>query len=371
MRSGADQARSTRWSDQVASFAIVELNRDGIVQSWNAGAERIKGYRRDEIIGRHFSTFYRQEDRDRGVPAALLASALVNGYVEDTGWRVRADGDLFWAHVTITSVRNNLGQSTGFVKIVRDLTASKRADDELNAFLRAFAHDFLSPVTAVRGYVDLLTEQIGDDNVYLQRLSEASDHLSSMTVTLAERVRDASAPRQSRPTPAGAIAREAANLVLPGDVYGRLAFTVDEDALVQADPIELRRAVQNVLENAAKYSEGTIDVRVDRLDGVVDILVSDSGRGIHPDDLAAVLREGERGRLARSDDGGSGIGLASAARAIEDDGGTIDIWSRLGEGTTVRLRLPGARTPSAPGPVDAPEAAGPAAAAGTATGLAA
>jgi PAS domain S-box-containing protein len=343
----APEPRSTRWSDQVASFAIVELSTDGVVQTWNAGAERIKGYTAEQIIGTHFSRFYRAEDRARGVPEALLASALAHGYVEDTGWRVRADGDLFWAHVTITTVRDSRGQAVGFVKIVRDLTASKRADDELNAFVRAFAHDFVSPITAIRGYVDLLQEQLGDDHEYLQRLAEASDHLTEMTAALAQRVRADTAKRQSQPVLAGTVVREAASLVLPGDLYGRLSIAVHDDAVVQADPSELRRAVQNVLENAAKYSEGPIEVSVESTDDTVEITVNDRGRGIHPDDLRIILRDGERGRLARPDDGGSGIGLASAIRAIEEDGGAIDIRSELGKGTAVRIRLPRAAAAAA------------------------
>jgi PAS domain S-box-containing protein len=343
----APEPRSTRWSDQVSSFAIVELDPNGIVQSWNAGAERIKGYTAEQIIGTHFSRFYRAEDQARGVPESLLNSALANGYVEDTGWRVRADGDLFWAHVTITSVRNDRGLPVGFVKIVRDLTASKRADDDLNAFLRAFAHDFVSPVTAIRGYVDLLQEEWGEDQEYLQRLAEASDHLTAMTAALAHRVRADGAQRQSQPVLAGTVVREAASLVLPGDLYGRLSIAVHDGAIVQADPSELRRAVQNVLENAAKYSEGPIEVRVESTGDAVEITVNDRGRGIHPDDLPIILRDGERGRLARTDDGGSGIGLASAIRAIEEDGGTIEIRSELGKGTVVRIRLPRAADASA------------------------
>ncbi|PVW03701.1 PAS domain-containing sensor histidine kinase [Microbacterium sp. Gd 4-13] len=331
---------SIAWSDQVAVFAIIELDRTGIVQSWNSGAERIKGYSRDEIIGEHFSRFYRPEDRERGVPQALLTSALAHGYVEDTGWRVRSDGTLFWAHVTITAVRNSVGTPTGFVKIVRDLTASKRADDELNAFLRSFVHDFLSPVTAVRGYVDLLREGVGDADEMLGHLEATSDHLLAMATALAERVRDDPPPRRDEVAHAGTLVREAAGLVLPGDLFGRLSFSLTDDAAVQGDATELRRAVQNVLENAAKYSESTIDVDVQATDDTVDIVVRDRGRGIHPDDLPAILDDGVRGRMAGDDDGGSGIGLASAARAVANAGGTIELESSVGHGTTVRIRLP-------------------------------
>ena len=145
------------WDEQVDLFAIVKLDSGGFVRGWNLGAELIKGYTEDEIVGSHFSRFYREEARRRGLPDQLLAAAQRDGHVEDTGWRVRQDGGEFWARVTISAIRNAEGQVLGFVKIVRDLTSEKHATDEQAALRRTFAHDLLSPVTALRGYLDLLS----------------------------------------------------------------------------------------------------------------------------------------------------------------------------------------------------------------------
>ncbi len=108
--------------DLVEEYAIYLLDPAGLVRSWNPGARRLKGYEASEIVGRHFSTFFSEDDRASGKPAQLLASALAEGHVEDVGWRVRRDGTLFWANVVITALRDHSGEHVGFAKITRDLT---------------------------------------------------------------------------------------------------------------------------------------------------------------------------------------------------------------------------------------------------------
>jgi PAS domain S-box-containing protein len=117
--------------DGAKDYAIFMLDPDGRVTSWNPGAERIKGYRAEEIIGRHFSQFYTQEDVESGRPADLLKIAAAEGRTENEGWRVRKDGSRFWANVTITALRDDKGQLRGFSKVVRDFTERKRAQEAL------------------------------------------------------------------------------------------------------------------------------------------------------------------------------------------------------------------------------------------------
>ena len=110
-------------------YAIFMLDPQGHVATWNAGAERIKGYRADEIIGQHFSRFYPQEAIDRGWPAQELKVAAAEGRFEDEGWRVRKDGTRFWANVVITALHDEAGNLRGFSKITRDLTERKQAEE--------------------------------------------------------------------------------------------------------------------------------------------------------------------------------------------------------------------------------------------------
>jgi len=118
--------------DAVSDYAIYMLSPEGLVSSWNAGAQRFKGYKADEIIGQHFSRFYTVPDQQAGVPARNLSTATTKGKFEDEGWRVRQDGSRFWASVVIDAIRDDAGQLIGFAKITRDITERKRAAEALH-----------------------------------------------------------------------------------------------------------------------------------------------------------------------------------------------------------------------------------------------
>src|SRR5438309_5159331 len=126
-----DEGRYRLLIDSITDYAIYMLDSTGIVTSWNPGAQRFKGYAPAEIIGQHFSRFYTEEDRNRGIPAVALATAVREGKFESEGWRVRKDGTRFWAYVVIDPIRTPTGEIVGFAKITRDLTERKAAEDEL------------------------------------------------------------------------------------------------------------------------------------------------------------------------------------------------------------------------------------------------
>jgi two-component system, NtrC family, sensor kinase len=117
--------------ESVSDYAIILLDSEGIILSWSVGAERIEGYQRGEVIGRHFAVFYRREDIRQNKPQRLLEDAAKMGRVEDEGWRLRKDGARFWANVVITALRDQAGRLCGFGKVVRDTTRRKRAEDGL------------------------------------------------------------------------------------------------------------------------------------------------------------------------------------------------------------------------------------------------
>lgn len=117
--------------DSVEEYAIFMLDPNGLVATWNKGAHRIKGYRAEEIIGRHFSEFYTPEDVCAGKPERELADAVRNGQSRDEGWRLRQDGSRFWANVTITAVFDAAGRLDGFAKVTRDDTDRKQMDEQL------------------------------------------------------------------------------------------------------------------------------------------------------------------------------------------------------------------------------------------------
>ena len=165
--------------ESVKDYAIFVLDPHGYVRSWNAGAQRIKGYTADEIIGRHFSAFYPEEDQARGKPAEVLAIASAEGRYEDYDWRVRKDGTRFWANVVITALRDQDGELVGFAKVTRDLTERKRAEDERAALealtTEALAH--LSLEELLQALLDRIAVALAADTVAVLLVSEKDDVL--------------------------------------------------------------------------------------------------------------------------------------------------------------------------------------------------
>jgi len=143
--------------ESVREYAIFALDTTGRVSSWNIGAERLKGYTREEIVGRHFSAFYLPEDIAAGKPARVLEEAKRDGSVQDEGWRVRKDGSLFWASVTITAIRSESGTLIGYAKVTRDLTERRRTESEL----RASEERFRALVQGVRDYAIFMLDPGG------------------------------------------------------------------------------------------------------------------------------------------------------------------------------------------------------------------
>src|SRR5690349_18610570 len=156
------------------------LDPKGFVTSWNAGAERIKGYTTEEIVGQHFSKFYTEEDRANGVPKRVLETARTEGKFEGEGWRVRKDGSRFWANVVIDAIRDKKGKVIGFAKITRDLTEKREIQinleesreqlfrsqkmEALGQLTGGLAHDFNNLLTAILGACDLALRNIGDED---------------------------------------------------------------------------------------------------------------------------------------------------------------------------------------------------------------
>ena len=331
---------------QVKDYAIIALDPSGTIESWNIGAEQLKGYTAEEAIGRNFSMFYSQEDRRAGLPLQLLDIARGEGRVEHTGWRIRKDGTRFWGNVVITALHDDNGLPNGFAKVTRDLTERKQLEEAQASFLAAIAHDFRTPITAMKGFTELVRdapEEMRAD--FLRRIDANADRLMQMMKDLvsyatAHAVSTTNRPelfdlaglaRQTVPTMGSAF--ELARVVLP---QGR--------ALVKADKASLERVIINLVGNALKYSTtGPIILDVVRVDDRIRLTVSDEGRGIAPEDLEQIFDEFERGSLA-TDDGGTGLGLTSVRSLVEEQGGTVQLQSVVGEGTTVTVELP------APGP---------------------
>lgn len=328
--------------EQVVDYAIIGLDADGVIVTWNAGAQRLKHYSVDEAVGAHFSMFYPPEDVAAGLPERLLQQARDDGHVEHTGWRLRRDGSRFWGNVVVTAIHDDHDTVTGFAKVTRDLTSVRRFEEARESFFRSFAHDFRAPVAAIAGFSELVGSVPPDRAAGLvERIATNARRLVAMTNDLVEHTRLATLT-MSVPTPErlGAVVGDVVRSLPDPTASDRVDIAV-EDAEVMVDRAALERVLVNLLSNALKYSPGSSTVTVA---GTVRgerarIVVADHGRGIHELDLPHIFDEFQRGRLSE-DDGGFGLGLASVRRLVDQMGGTIDIASRVGVGTTVTLDLP-------------------------------
>ncbi|XXX46314.1 GNAT family N-acetyltransferase [Sorangium sp. So ce119] len=349
----------------VKDYAIFMLDPEGRVATWNAGAQQIKGYTAEEVIGSHFSRFYPADALERRWPEAVLAAARRDGRFEDEGWRVRKDGSTFWASVVVTAIHGPRGELRGFSKITRDLTERKRFEQiesnarQMEEFVAMLAHELRNPLASISNAtiilereskacpeiawaVGVMERQVGllvrlvDDLLDVSRVTRGKIALERKSVDLADIVKRA--VEASR----GWIgAREQV-----------LEVRLPEGPLsVEGDLARLTQVVTNLLHNATKFTpvRGSIQVALEADDARATLRVRDSGVGISPRLLPQVFdlfTQGDRS-LDRAD-GGLGIGLTIVRRIVELHGGTVRALSEgPGRGSEFVVQLPRAARPVA------------------------
>jgi PAS domain S-box-containing protein len=342
----------------VKDHAIFMLDPEGRVMSWNAGAQRIKGYTADEIIGQHFSRFYSSEDVESGKPQRQIELAIENGSVEDEGWRVRKDRSLFWANVVITAVRAEDGSLMGFAKVTRDLTQKRKseelelADRQKNEFMAMLAHELRNPLAPISNGLQLLKVN-GIDSSTLKQTTEMMDRQLSHLVRLVDDLLDVSRvvtgkmAFEKQAVDLATVVHRAVEETEPIiDARGHeLMLTVPaRPIIVDADLQRLAQVVSNLVVNAAKYTDvpSQIWLSVEKQGDEAVIRVKDTGIGIPPELLPKIfdLFTQVDNSLARTR-GGLGIGLHVVRRIVEAHGGTVVANSAgLGLGSEFVVRLP-------------------------------
>jgi PAS domain S-box-containing protein len=354
----ASEERLRLLVESVRDYAIFMLDPDGTVRSWNSGAEAIKGYSADEIIGRHFSVFYTPEDQRDGKPASELEQALVAGRVEDEGWRVRKDGKLFWANVVITAVRDAAGRLIGFAKVTRDMTERKRlvelerSSRRMSEFLAMLAHELRNPLAPIRNAVTVMQlETLASPALRNSRdiIDRQVTHMSRLVDELLDVGRLTTGKvklRREQVNYADVVGR-AVEMARPLIDARRHQFTLElppAAVSVNGDATRLTQVVQNLLVNAAKYTPdgGRITLKVQVAEGFVDTYVSDNGRGIDAAELERIFELFMQGdNSAAPNDSGLGIGLTLARSLAQLHGGTLEARSPgPGKGSTFMFRLP-------------------------------
>ncbi|HEY4590978.1 MAG TPA: ATP-binding protein [Thermoanaerobaculia bacterium] len=349
----------------VKDYAIFMLDPEGRVASWNPGAELIKGYRADEILGRHFSVFYPADAIARGWPEHELQMAQGEGRFEDEGWRVRKDGSLFWANVIITALYDQDKRLHGFAKITRDLTERKRiealeeADLRRSELLAMLSHELRNPLAPIKNALAVMRlSGVSEPSLDWARnvVERQVSHLTRLVDDLLDvsRIAVGKITLQRKPLEVSQVVTSAVESSRPLiDSRGhQLTVVVPPEPLpIEGDLTRLSQTLTNLLNNAAKYTPpgGEIWLTVEREEGMAVIHVRDTGVGMPADLLPKVFElftQGERA-LDRAE-GGLGIGLTLAQRLVKLHGGSIEALSEgPDQGSEFVVRLPLAAVPAA------------------------
>ena len=370
----------------VRDYAIFMLDPNGYIATWNRGAQRIKGYAPEEIIGKHFSTFYEEVDIRNGKPARELEIARAEGSVEDEGWRLRKDGTRFWANVVITAVYDAHGELRGFAKVTRDVTDRRQAEETQRAlveqrearlraeeerrhvedsyriaqeanrakdeFLMTLSHELRTPMTAILGWSRMLPSMSPEDPLFGEAVASIAGG-AQLQARLIDDILDVSriVSGKLRLAPETVeVARVVMNAVdavsstaAAKQITITTAFSAGLGSMV-ADSTRIQQVLWNLLTNAVKFTPrgGTVQVSAQRTASHVDIAVTDSGEGIDQSFLPHIF---EPFRQAESPQtrvhGGLGLGLSIVRYIVEAHGGTISAESQgRGLGSTFTVTLP-------------------------------
>jgi PAS domain S-box-containing protein len=353
----------------VVDYAIFLLDSSGNVATWNIGAERIKGYRAEDIVGRHFSAFYPEDDIRAGKCELELAVAARDGRFEDEGWRIRKDGSRFWANVVITALCDPGGALLGYAKVTRDLTERRRSEDERAArlaaeqanqikdeFLAMLGHELRNPLAPIMTSLQLIKLR-GEDRFparELEVIERQAHHMVHLVDDLLDVARLSRGKLELKKqlldvrVPVGR-AIETARPLFDQKGHRLEAEIAAHPLLVDGDEQRLTQVFTNLMTNAAKYTDrgGHIRVAVRGGGGAIVVEVSDNGAGIEPELLARMFEPFVQG--AQNSDraaGGLGLGLALARTLVELHDGRVGASSAgTGKGSTFTVHLPAAAAP--------------------------
>lgn len=363
----ASEERFRMLVQSVTDYAIYMLDPEGRVSSWNAGAERFKGYSADEIMGQHFSRFYTDEDLKAGIPQIALETASRDGRFEAEGWRVKKDGSKFWASVIIDPIRNDDGELIGFAKVTRDLSEKRAIEEQLRQSQKmeavgqltgGLAHDFNNLLTGIGGSLEMMKMRMAQGRTaefdrYLIAAQGAVRRAASLTHRLL-----AFSRRQTldpKPTDANRLMRGIEELVRRTVGPGVRVEVVETSGLwpTLVDPNQLENAVLNLCINARdampnggaltiETANKWLDERAARKHDLpvgqyVSVCVTDTGTGMTPEVIAKAF---DPFFTTKPMGEGTGLGLSMIYGFARQSGGQVRMYSEIGQGTTICLYLP-------------------------------
>lgn len=371
--------------ESMQDYAIFMLDPEGRVTSWNTGAEKIEGFKHEEIVGEPFSRFYTAEDRAQGLPELALRYAAINGRSEQEGWRARKDGVRFWANTVVSALLDERKNLVGFSVVTRDLTERKRVEEvlrESEAKLRqqaqdleqqliasgrlvslgvvtaSMAHEFNNPLGIVMGFAqELLNESSPESRDYqaLKIIDEEARRCQRIIQELLQFAR----PRSTDlcPTDIKQAIERTMSMVANRLYKQKIETQVSVEnnlPLISADPQQLEQVLVNLLFNAIDAMPNGGKITVEALlhsaeanRPAVAIRVTDDGNGIDEADLAKIFQPFFSAKKGK----GIGLGLSICDRIIQNHGGKIAVESKAGQGTCFKIHLPLEHGPSEKKPV--------------------
>lgn len=362
--------------DLIKNYAIFTLDADGIITSWNEGAKNINGWNADEVIGKFFSMFYLAKDVKRKNPKKNLQYAKQKGFYEEEGYRIRKNGEIYLADVTISPIYDEKTKKhVGFIKVVRDITQRRKqeteqidanellkteiesrkkienaltlSNEELDAFASAASHDLQEPLRMVVSYLQLIERRYADkfDKDGREFLDFAVDGASRMRTLINDLVEFSRIDTFGKPftnTDATESLRKAIENMEVNIKENHALITYDKLPVVWSDSIQLTRIFQNLLANAIKFrgkDAPRIHVGVDENSNEYIFSVQDNGKGIEEKDFESVFMIFKQlGK--RSERKGSGIGLAIAKKIVSRHNGKMSVASIPGKGSTFYFTIP-------------------------------
>lgn len=355
----------------VVDYAIFMLDPHGKVRSWNRGAQRIKGYSPDEIIGKHFSIFYTPEDRKAGLPEKVLETARREGKYEGEGWRVRKDGSRFWANVVVDAIRDDEGNLIGFAKVTRDMTEKRETEmrlqesreqlfrsqkmEALGQLTGGLAHDFNNLLTAILGATDLAMRNLADEE-RLRRMLDGIRHSAQRGAGITKQLLAFARAQQLeiKTVDLKSFIPDVTTLMRPS-VRSNIELRTDISEHiwnVAADPGALELALLNLAFNARdampdggklviSASNEFLKGKPESLRGeFVALRVSDTGEGMTRETMNRVF---EPFFTTKTFGEGTGLGLSQVFGFAKQVKGAVTVESEPGTGSTFTLFLPASR----------------------------